>query len=249
MADNMLLYFLISLITLTCLVILLYGLHKALEQAGFNTGNKKHIFRNAVLIVSGWIVLLGVLSSKGFFTERSSFPLVAVAVVLPLPFILLIVFSRSFTRLLYVIPPSWLVFMQLFRIATALFLWMAWLEREVPVQTTCTADNYDLFTGITAPVVGWFCLVKKNWPSAIAVAWNIIGLCLLLNSLVIAVLSMPGPLRYFMDEPANSLLADFPFIYLSGILVPVAYSLHIFSLRQLLLRKRIVSATNRKYNR
>jgi hypothetical protein len=40
-----------------------------------------------------------------------------------------------------------------------------------------------------------------------------------------------------MNEPANTLVGQFPFILLPGILVPIAYGLHIFSLRQLLKQR------------
>jgi hypothetical protein len=40
-----------------------------------------------------------------------------------------------------------------------------------------------------------------------------------------------------MNEPANTLVAGFPYIVLPGILVPIAYSMHIFSLRQLLSKQ------------
>jgi len=54
---------------------------------------------------------------------------------------------------------------------------------------------------------------------------------------VIAVLSMPTPIRYFMNEPANTLVAEFPFILLPAVLVPMAYTMNIFSLRQLLAKQ------------
>jgi hypothetical protein len=38
-----------------------------------------------------------------------------------------------------------------------------------------------------------------------------------------------------MNEPANTLVAKFPFILLPGVLVPLAYGLHILSLRQIYL--------------
>lgn len=47
----------------------------------------------------------------------------------------------------------------------------------------------------------------------------------------ITALSMP-PGRVFHNSPDSSLLTRFPFIYLPGLLVPLAYTLHIFSLRQ-----------------
>jgi hypothetical protein len=35
-----------------------------------------------------------------------------------------------------------------------------------------------------------------------------------------------------MNEPSAEIVAQFPFILLPGILVPIAYAFHIFSLRQ-----------------
>jgi hypothetical protein len=37
-----------------------------------------------------------------------------------------------------------------------------------------------------------------------------------------------------MNEPANTIVAVFPISWLPGLLVPLAYTLHIFSLKQLL---------------
>jgi hypothetical protein len=61
--------------------------------------------------------------------------------------------------------------------------------------------------------------------------------------MIIAILSMPTSFRYFMNEPANTIVAQFPFIYLPGVLVVLAFAFHIFSLRQLLLKK-LVSTKN-----
>jgi hypothetical protein len=57
---------------------------------------------------------------------------------------------------------------------------------------------------------------------------------LLMNIVTIAVLSMPTPFRQFMNEPANEIVATFPFVYLPGVLVVLAFAFHAFSLRQLL---------------
>ena len=40
--------------------------------------------------------------------------------------------------------------------------------------------------------------------------------------------------RYFINEPANTIVTEFPIIWLPGFLVPLAYGLHFLSLRQLL---------------
>jgi uncharacterized membrane protein len=82
---------------------------------------------------------------------------------------------------------------------------------------------------------------EKSYASKLAIAFNIIGMMLLLNILVIAVLSMPTSIRYFMNEPSNTLVGQFPFILLPGLLVPIAYTMHIFSLRQLLAKQKKIN--------
>src|SRR5262249_7389811 len=152
-----------------------------------------------------------------------------VAVILvPLPFILVFAFSKTGTYILKNTPPQWLVFIQSFRILVEILLWLAYRRSVLPVQMTFEGRNFDVLTGILAIPVGYFCFIKKTWPRSIAVIWNLIGIALLLNILTIAVLSMPTPIRYFMNEPANTIVAQFPFIYLPGVLVVIAYSMHIF---------------------
>ena len=82
--------------------------------------------------------------------------------------------------------------------------------------------------------MGW--LWNRTHKRYVAIVWNVIGLALLLNIVLIAVLSMPTSFRVFTEGPANTLLTQFPFIYLPAVLVPVAYTAHVLSLRQLFRR-------------
>ena len=111
-------------------------------------------------------------------------------------------------------------------------LWVKVSQGLLPVQMSFEGRNFDILSGLAALPVGYFCFVRKTWPSWAVLVYNIAGLLLLLNVTVIAVLSMPTPLRAFHNEPANTLVGQFPFIYLPGFLVPLAYTLHIFSIRQ-----------------
>jgi hypothetical protein len=154
------------------------------------------------------------------------------AVVIPLPFVLWAALSRRGSELVKVLPAHWPVYLQSFRIVVELALWMAVREGALPVQLSFEGLNFDVVTGLLALPVGYYCYVKRSAPSWVVVAYNILGLLLLVNVLVIAVLSFPTPLRVFHNEPSGALLAYFPYIYLPGLLVPLAYTLHIFSLRQ-----------------
>lgn len=225
------------LLTGVCLTAILIGLRSVLKSTNWKADRQNRIFTITLSVILGWTVLLLVLSYNGFFGDSSAFPpKPALAMLTPLPIILMIAFSKTGAQLLKVVPPQWLIYMQSFRIAVELLLLMAFINGKLPVQMTFEGRNFDILTGIFALPVGY--MIAKNYSSRLAVIFNVIGALLLINILVIAVLSMPSPIRYFMNEPANTLVAQFPFILLPGVLVPIAYSMHVFSLRQIFVREK-----------
>jgi hypothetical protein len=185
------------------------------------------------------VILTGVLASRGFFAHFSTLPPRPVLLILlPLPVLLAIAFSNRFRTLALAIPGHWLIFFQSFRILVELILWQAFLKGALPVQMSFEGRNWDILSGLLALATGWIVMNRRQGYRTIAVVYNIIGVGLLLNVLVVAVLSMPTPLRYFMNEPSVEKVAQFPMIYLPSVLVVLAYSFHIFSLRQLWLKRK-----------
>ena len=59
------------------------------------------------------------------------------------------------------------------------------------------------------------------------------GLLLLGNIAAIAVLSTPLPFRFFMNEPANTIVFNFPFVWLPVFVVPFAALLHVLSIKKI----------------
>lgn len=230
--------FLWPLLSLTCIAVILYGLNKALKKTGWDRQKQRRILAVTAIGILLWVGLVSLLSYKGFFSDFSKLPpRPALAILVPLPIVLFIAFSKAGTALLRSVPAQWLLFMQSFRILVELLLWFAFLANKLPVQMTFEGGNFDVLTGIFAIPAGYLLWKKKTNARRLAIAFNVTGILLLLNILVIAVLSMPTPFRYFMNEPSNTRVAEFPFILLPGLLVPIAYSFHIFSLRQLLTKK------------
>ena len=233
--------FLWPLLTLLCLIIILTGLKTVLKKTNWEKSRQDKIFFVTFFILVTWIGLLAILSYKGFFADFSKLPpRPALAMLIPLPIIFLIAFSKTGTQLLQTVPSHWLVFMQSFRIIVELLLLFAFIAGKLPVQMTFEGRNFDVLTGILALPVGYILARKKTNAPKLAIAFNIVGIILLLNILVIAVLSMPTSIRYFMNEPSNTLVGQFPFILLPGVLVPIAYTMHIFSLRQMLAKQKKV---------
>jgi len=233
---------LMSALSLACLIILLAGLRKALAFSGVQPQTQRRTFNVTIIVMIIWILALGVLSINGVFSNFTMPPRVPMVVFLGFFITLLITFSKGFTRILQTTPPQWLVYFQSFRVLVEILLWFAWMKGLIPVQMTFEGFNYDVLSGILALPVGWMLAKRMKHARPIAIAYNILGLLLLFNILTIAILSMPTPFRQFTSEPANVIVAEFPFIYLPGVLVILAFAFHAFSLRQLLVKKSLVNS-------
>jgi len=125
---------------------------------------------------------------------------------------------------------AWLIGLQVFRVAVELFLDLGYRAGFVPVQMTLEGRNWDVLTGLTALPMAWL-VAKQKAPRWLIYVWNTMGLALLLNVMTIAALSMPTPLRHFQNEPANTFVAYFPYVWLPTFLVQVAWMSHLLIFR------------------
>ena len=222
---------LMTLLSVACMVVIMRGLQRALRRTGWEQAEQKNIFNKTIVAITLWVGLVGLLAWKGFFSDFSKKPPgPLLTVLLPLPVVFAAAFSKKGSQLIKSVPPYWLVGMQSFRILVEIVLWRAFLHNLLPIQMTFEGYNFDGLSGVLA--IAFAFILRKKWSSSFVLVYNMIAISLLINILVIAALSMPTPFRYFMNEPPNTLIGEFPFIYLPAVLVVIAYSLHIFSLRQ-----------------
>jgi hypothetical protein len=187
-----------------------------------------------------WLMGTGMMAEKGSLQDFSQFP----PMILVLVFMALILtFALAFSRVgLLVIEGAglfWLVGFQSFRIAVEYFLHQMYLEGIVPIQMTYSGQNFDILAGLSAVIMAFQIKQKKVGPKAILI-WNILGLALLLNIVVVAILSMPTPFRYFQNEPANTFVTYLPFVWLPVFHVQAALFGHLLVFRAL---KRGVTVT------
>jgi hypothetical protein len=219
--------------------IIFYGLVvriflNALARSGWNVLKQQRIRTGMILGLTGWALVLAILSVTGVTSDFGIFPANAAPVLLtPLIAILLIVFSGKVSHLLQFVPEKALINLQTFRFFVEVLLWILFIQNLIPIQMTFEGRNFDILVAITAPFAAWF-LAGKKWA---LITWNILGLCLLLNIVTVALLSLPTPFQVFTNEPGNTIVLAWPFVLLPGMLVPLAYGLHFLSLRQLSLRK------------
>lgn len=129
--------------------------------------------------------------------------------------------------------PWWaLVGINAFRLPLELLMHRAVGEGVMPYQMSFTGCNYDILTGIGALGIGiWG--IRNELSRKLILAWGIGGGLLLANVVVIAVVSLPTPLRVFMNEPANVWVTTTPFVWLPAFLVQVALLTHVLVFRRL----------------
>jgi hypothetical protein len=123
-------------------------------------------------------------------------------------------------RLLQSVPLSVIVGLQGFRLPLELVMHEAAEQGVMPVQMSYTGWNFDIVSGISALAVAAL-LATGRAPRAVLVLWNIVGSVLLLAIMGIAIASTPT-FGAFGPDHLNIWIADAPFVWLPGILVPAA---------------------------
>ncbi len=222
-------------LTILMMVLILSELKKGLTKTSFDEARKKRIFNRTLFALIGWTSVVSILSLSGILSDFSKFP-PRLFIVLAVPLITMIAVTVSpVTReILIHIPTRNIIRLQTFRVFVEILLWMLVFENLLPVQMSFEGRNFDVISGLTAPLAAYL-LVNNRLALVI---WNFVTLGLLINIVAIAILSMPTPFRVFMNEPANAIVASFPFVWLPGLLVPMAYGLSFLSLRQLSAAKK-----------
>ena len=215
-------------------VLVLWGAARAAWRVG--PGAVRGV-RVAGMALVGWLALTAVLADRGFFEDFQSMPPRFLPVLaLPVLTLLALTFSRRVAPLLAALPAAWPVAAQAFRVLVEIVLWRLAAAGAIPELLTFHGRNWDILVGLTAPVVAYGCFVRRAWPAAAARWWNWAGIVILLNVVVHAQLSAPTPWRLLETDPPTTFIADWPYIWLPGFLVPLAWLLHAVSLRQLRAR-------------
>ena len=190
------------------------------------------------LVLVFWLAVPAVLAIRGVLDRYSPPPAPGFILVglLTLGTVIL-AFSPFGSRLAAAIPLAALVGYQVFRVPLEWVLHQLYSEGVIPVQMTYAGRNFDIVTGILAAALAVWLRAghRPAWP---VLAWNIIGLILLVNIVTIAILSTPVPFRYFMNEPANLLPSTFPYVWLPTFLVQAALFGHLLVFRALARGKR-----------
>ncbi|MES2856721.1 MAG: hypothetical protein V4692_12695 [Bdellovibrionota bacterium] len=198
------------------------------------------------IAVGGFLLLTGFLALDGFFLDFASMPPKVFLAIAPAFIGMLVLgFNPLVRKWLASISQTWLIGIQSFRIIVEIQLYFLAMTPLLPKVMTFEGRNFDILVGLTAIPVAYYChrvrSQNKKIPRGLLVGWNVAGILILTNVVLHGLLSAPTAFRQVMSDPPNTVIGHFPFVWLPAFVVPMAYLLHILSLRKELSHSSSVS--------
>jgi hypothetical protein len=151
----------------------------------------------------------------------------------PVIFIAILFLTSAGRRYIDGLNPAVLTILHVVRIPVELVLFWLFLNKTVPRLMTFEGRNFDILSGLTAPVIYYFGFAYRRIGRKIILFWNFICLGLLINIVVNAVLSAPFPFQKFGFSQPNIAILYFPYVWLPCVIVPLVLLSHLVVIRQL----------------
>ena len=197
LADPPVLAFIVIPIVLVAL--LAWGVAHAWLRAGRPVAAARRAAGVTVVGAASWMGITAAAAQSGILRDWTANPppfgLLVVGVLMVAG---TIAFSRAGQRLATYVPLWVLVAVQAFRLPLELAMHAMYERGIMPEQMSYSGRNFDIVTGIAALPVAAL-LASGRGGRGLAAAWNVLGLALLLNVVVVAILSTPR-FAYFGAE-------------------------------------------------
>jgi hypothetical protein len=205
----------------------------AIVRAGINSVPARLLAAFTLL----WLIVQAVLALNGFFQKFDVLPPRTFAFG-PLPFFIVTIFYLVFFRkFLASLPLTVLTWIHVIRIPVELCLLFLFQNSLVPIEMTFEGRNFDILSGITAPIIYYLAFRDGKVNRALLIAWNLGALALLTNIVTIAVLAFPSPFQTVGLHQPNIGVTYFPYVWLPAVIVPIVFFCHVTSLWRLISEK------------
>ena len=191
--------------------------------------------KTTILILLIWLALQTLVGLSGFYTVTDTIPPRFLLLVLPPLLFIIGLFSASKGRqYLDSLDAKALTVLHTIRIPVEIVLFWLFINKTVPQLMTFEGRNFDILSGLTAPIIFYFGFIRNQLNRKIILAWNFICLGLLINVVANAVLSAPFPFQKFAFDQPNIAVLYFPFNWLPSCVVPLVLLSHLATIRQIL---------------
>lgn len=213
---------------ITCL----FGLTVLLTLALFLKAT--NFLRIIIIFLSIWIGIQSILGFSEFYLITNSIPPRFILLLLPpIVCILILLLTEKGKKFVDSIDIKYLTLLHIIRIPVEIILYWLFVFKKIPILMTFEGRNFDIISGLTAPIIFYYGFVNVKFGKKVIIAWNYICLVLLLNIVFNSVLSSPFPLQKFAFEQPNIAILYFPFNLLPSLIVPIVLFSHLVVIRRL----------------
>jgi hypothetical protein len=222
--------------TLPIYVPLLFAVATAVTMYFFYraTGNA----RLPLIILLAWTALQCIIGGTGFYTVTNTLPpRFLLTIAPPVVFIIVLLLTKKGRAFIDSLQLKWLTLLHVIRIPIEIILLFLFLQKTIPGIMTFEGRNFDILSGITAPILYYYVFIKKTWGPNALLVWNFFCLGLLVNIVAIAILAAPFPFQRLAFAQPNIAVLYFPYLLLPAVVVPLVLFSHIVAIRRLLLGK------------
>ena len=195
----------------------------------FATGSKTFLF-----LAIGWTILQSILGLTGIYQNTEMIPprIMLFGFLPPLVVIVITFLTRNGRAFVDRINLKTLTYFHSIRIPVEIVLVMLFQQGMVSVYMTFEGTNFDLFSGVTAPIIA-FIAFRKGTNKKLLVVWNVICLLLLMNVVITAIFALPSPFQKLAFDQPNIAVLYFPYNLLPSVIVPTVFFGHLVAMRQL----------------
>ncbi len=184
-----------------------------------------------LFIVGFWMLIQMVLGSWGFYQTPTTPPRIILQALPPLLLIITLFFTAWGRAFIDSLDIARLTLLHTIRIAVEIVLYFLFLAKAIPEIMTFEGRNLDIIAGLTAPLVYYYGIRQPILPSSSLLLWNLIGLGLLFNIVVLSVLSFPSPFQQLAFDQPNLAIMYFPYVWLPSVVVPIVLFSHLVAIR------------------
>lgn len=186
-------------------------------------------------VLGFWVLSQSFVSIMDFYTDTKAMPPKLLFLVTPPYLLMLLLFiTKSGRHFIDSLSLPLLTQLHVVRAFVEVILYWLFIYNLIPQLMTFEGRNFDILAGITAPLMAFMVFVRKSWGRNALLAWNIIGLMLVLNIMINGILSVPFPFQKFAFDQPNTAVLYFPFTLLPGFIVPIVIFAHLVAIRRLL---------------
>ncbi len=181
-----------------------------------------------------WLLVQGIVSYTGFYEKIDGFPPRFSLLLLPPLALIAWLFNADKGRVfISKFDSTWLTYLHIVRIPAEMVLFWLFAAGYVPELMTFDGINFDILSGITAPLVAYFGIRKSKMKKKYLMLWNFICLGLLFNIVINAILSAPSIFQAQAYDQPNVGVFYFPFVWLPCFIVPAVLFSHLVCLKKL----------------